>query len=206
MTTASTTNFDISKISPGRAIQLWYGLPIPAPNTVIALHSDGTPDGLTAPNARHLGFTDKGAILTAKGTWKDVNADEQSGAIKTVFDSGMMGIAADLLQTEDMNIMQLLSAGHGTMTTVSTPQAGKRLGFGIGTQTYTSLAAIWALEADPTKFCIFHIFRAANKNGIGDLNRSRTEKPMVKADFQGYDVAGRLATDAQGYYFIPDAS
>lgn len=198
----TATNFDITKISAGRVVQLWYGLAIPAVGAIATLHTDGTPDATANPSAKHLGFTDKGAVVTARGEWTDYMGDEQSGPLKTVFAAGEMRITADLLQVEDMNIMQLLSSGFGTLAAIT---GGQRLGFGVGTQAYTSLAAIWALEADSTKYCIFHIFRSANKSGIS-FNKSRTEKSIVSADFQGYDIAGRTATEAMGYYYVPTAS
>lgn len=194
-------NNNVTRISAGREVTIWYGLSIPALNAIATLDpATGTPDALANPNAKHLGLTDKGAVLTAKGSWVDFNADEQSSPVKTVFDAMDMRIGVDALQVEDMDIMQLLTSGFGTLT--SPAGGGKRLGFGIGTQAYSSIAAIWKMEADPTKHCIFHIFKAANKGGLS-FSKSRKDKSVQPADFMGYDVPGRGEADSVGYYFVP---
>ncbi len=200
---ATALNNNVTRISAGREVTIWYGLSVPAAGAILAIDpATGTPDLTVNPNARHLGLTDKGAVLTAKGTWVDFNADEQSSPIKTVFDAMDMRIGCDALQVEDMDIMQLLTSGFGTLTS---PAGGKRLGFGIGTQAYSSIAAIWKMEADTTKYCIFQIFKAANKGGLG-FNKSRKEKSVQPADFMGYDVPGRGEGDSVGYYYVPNAA
>ncbi len=197
-------NADVTKISAGRKVDLWYNVSIPAAGAVISLDpTTGAPDLTTNPNAKHLGLTDKGATLTAKASYQDFNADELSSPVKTVFSGQEMSIAAALMQVEDMDIMQLLTSGFGTLTS---PSGGKRLSFGIGAQAYSSIAAIWRLEADTTKFCIFHIFKAINKNGIDGFNKSRVEKSTVNAMFMGYDIPGRAETETVGYYYIPNVT
>lgn len=198
---AVTLNNNVTRISAGREVTIWYGLSIPLTGAVMTVDANGLPDAAN-PNAKHLGLTDKGAVLTAKGSYVDFMADEQSSPIKTVFDAMDMRIGTDVLQVEDMDIMTLLTSGFGTQ---SAPAGGSRLGFGIGTQAYSSIAAIWKMEADPTKYCIFHIFKAANKAGL-TFNKTRKDKSVQPCDFAGYDIPGRVATESVGYYYVPNAA
>ena len=59
-TTASTLNFDKTKVARGPG-KLWLNVALPAAGAVLTLHSDGTPDATTNPNAKHVGMTKAGA-------------------------------------------------------------------------------------------------------------------------------------------------
>ena len=199
-TTTTASNYDVTKIAAGTKVMFYAGLGIPSAGARLTLHTDGTPDATTYTTAVHLGFTDKGCTLTAKGSWQKYYADDFASPIKVALDATEMSIQADLLQVEDFALMTKLTAGMGTYATGS---GYKELAFGIGTVTYESVAAIWASEADSTKFCVFHIYKALNEGGIDGMNIARKgDKAIVKANFTGFDVTSRAATDTVGKYWM----
>jgi hypothetical protein len=192
----TATNYDVAAIANSIG-QLWYDVSIPAGGGRITLHTDGTPESVANPNAKHLGMTREGAKYLVKPTSEDFFADEFRAPIKSGL-TGMEGsISAELLQVTDTEILEALSPGFGTRTTGS---GYEQLTFGALTLTYASIALIFPLEADPTKFGVFQLYKARNEQGIegGTSNKSLTGMPVL---FKGYEVTSRAAADTFGTFW-----
>lgn len=189
----TAVNWDVAAIANSRG-QLWANVAIPGAAGRITLHTDGTPESVANPDAVHLGMTREGAKYLVKPTSEDFFADEFRAPIKSSL-TGMEGsISAELLQVTDMEILELLSAGFGDRVTAA---GYDQVTFGALTLVYTSIALIFPLEADATKYGVFQLYKARNDSGIegGVSGKSLSGIPVL---FKGYEVTSRAAADTFG--------
>ena len=199
MTIHSETNFDTTEIRAGSAGQLWAGLTVPPPGTLLLLHSDGTPDATTNPFAKHLGMTKEGSVATFEVATTDFFADEFPSPIKTTVDQVNARIEGALLQVFDFDILEILTPGFGTKA------SAKAITFGTRPLLYTSVALIFPQESDPTKFAVVQLYDAINVGGLAIAvgRKTMTEIPI---NFKARTIAQRVpATDAMGSFYIQPA-
>ena len=201
-TTPGTINYDTTKIRAGNPGQLWAGCSVPPPGSLLALHTDGTPDKTTNPNALHLGMTKEGSTATFEVATTDFYADEFPTPIKSTVDQVNARIEGALLQVFDFKLLEMLTPGFGT--NVATPPAGasKQLTFGVRTLIYTSVVLIFPQEADPSKFAVVQLYDAINVGGLV-INVGRKTMTEIPFNFKARTIAQRVpATDAMGNFFI----
>lgn len=193
----TATNNDVTVIanSPG---QLWAGLAIPAGGAALTLDTDGTPDATANPSAIHLGMTREGAVFNVKPAFEQFYADEFSSPIKVRMTALEATLSAELLQITDADVLQKITAGFGTY---SSALGYERTTFGVGVQSYTSIALIFPTEADVTKFAVFHLYKAFNENGLDSVAITRKGMSGINVMFRGVDITTRTATDTVGAYW-----
>lgn len=200
---ATPLNFAPTKIKAGSIGYLWAGLAIPAVGArlTLAANADGimTPDATANPNALHLGLTRAGATAKIIPAYSGYKADEYASDIKKTMDGLASTIEAELLQTLDISILKLLSSGFGTYASGT---GYDELAIGIGAQTYTSLALIFPTEADPSKYCVVHLYKAFNSMGLDALGSARKDMAGLKVKFEALDIPSRSGGDTQGKFFI----
>jgi hypothetical protein len=194
----TATNYGITKIRAGSVGQLWVGCAIPAGSARMTLASDGTPDATANPNAKHLGMTREGATFNVKPGFENFMADEFSSPVKTRMTGLEMTIAAEILQVEDWDILEQITAGFGTRVTDTTFD---QLTFGIGSQSYTSVALIFPTEGDKTKYAVFQLYKAFNEAGLDSLQISRKTMSGARVTFRGLDITSRDITDLSGSFW-----
>lgn len=191
----TATDYDVSKIIQTKA-QLWAGLAIPGSGARLTLHTDGTPDATANPNAVHLGMTKEGAKIMAKTNFNEFYADEFVDAIKRSIEKQEMSIEAELLQF-DIDILALITPGAGTKATGS---GYEQIKFGQIDIVYSSVALIWPTEADPTKFGVFHLYKALNTQGF-ESAIGRKQLSGLPVRFQGQAITTRATTDTTGAWW-----
>lgn len=166
----------------------------------LILHSDGTPDASQNPNALHIGWTDAGSTFSIKPTFQQFFADESPDPIISRVTAQEAIISGSLLQVMDMDLVEVLNP----TATRSDVMGSKGVTFGIATPVYTSVALIWPMEEDPTRFGVVHLYKAFNDAGLaGNI----TSKDISKSPyaFRGLAVSTRAATDRVGRFFVQNA-
>lgn len=194
----TTLNNDGSKIILGPG-NIWADVAIPGAGARLTLHTDGTPESVANPNAKHLGLTKSGSTVTFGLETQDFESDElTSPHLSRIIKQPMM-IEAELLQLTDLaNVMKYVMPG----ATYSTAAGYKELAFGgLNAITYYSFALICADVADPTKFICIQLYKAYNKSGV-NFTITRKDQGAGKVQLQGLSIATRAIGDQTGKMFI----
>jgi hypothetical protein len=191
------TTLDITKVQKGPS-KIWFGLAIPGASSYLTIGADGTPDATQNPNAKLVGLTDKGAAFSIIRTITDEMFDEVKYPLAQTVDQLGGSIKCDASQVLDVDLLTLITAGIGTALT---PTAKLAWTLGDIALTYTSIAVIAPTKNDPTKFVVFHLYRAYNKSNI-DMELSRQARAKIPLEFQGSAIATRASTDLFGCLYI----
>lgn len=181
--------------------QLWSGIPVPGAGARLTLAADGTPDATANPAAKHLGATTAGTKLMAKATYTSYNVDEFRAPIATNIDAVEMAISANLVGVTDLELMEILTPGLGTYSTAS---GYKQLTMGARAIVYTGIAFIFPLISDPTKYGVWHLYKALNTTGL-EFTAARKELGSTPVSFTGYEITTRSAVDTIGSYWMQSA-
>lgn len=179
----------------GIIAQFWYGLAIPGAGARLTLHTDGTPESVANPTAKHLGHTTEGWEFSAKAETEDQSVDELVTPVDTILTNLNVAIAANLAQTQDFSVLQLLASGFGTFGTAAgyeQIQMGTPSGL-----VYASVALIIPTKADVTKFQIYNLYRSKNDSGIANQIK-RKGMGNNPVSFRGFAISSRAATDQVG--------
>lgn len=185
-------NFNAAQITANYG-WFWVGLAIPAASARLTLFTDGTPDATANPTAKHLGHTTEGWEMTANSARQDIEVDEQAAAIDTVITQLTVGLAANLVQTQDISgVLQHLVSGFGTYSTAA---GYEQITGGITTITYTASALISPTKNDATKFLIYNLYKSLNDSGLANQVRRKTmgNNPVA---FRGFAITTRAAVDS----------
>lgn len=196
----TATNRDSTKIQTGSPGMLFAACAVPGAGARATLHTDGTPDSTANPNAVGLGLTREGATMEIVPSVEAVEADELTAPIKKIQTAVTMRLTVELLQPVDFEILQFIASTWGTYDT----QSGyDEMTVGLAaTQTTTSLLLSWPLEADPTKFGVFHIYDADVPGGFSGFQISRKITSGLPITFEGNALTGRASADQVGNFWI----
>lgn len=148
---------------------LWLKLAIPAAAGTITLHTDGTPESVANPTAQHVGMFKTGTEVEIAAEVQERTSDNLTAPYAVSLRTTKATIKGDMLQVLDTLLIATLSLGGTRITST-----GKEIiQFGaISSVAYSSVAAIWALAEDATKFAVVNLYRAYNASGWkATLNR-----------------------------------
>lgn len=193
----STLNWNAAQIT-NQFGYFWIGLAIPGAGARITLHTDGTPESVANPNAKHLGHTSEGWEMTAAASTEDMTVDEQVAPIDTSVSDLAVALAANLVQTQDISgVLQHLVSGFGTYATAA---GYEEIRLGITTIVFTACALITPTKNDATKFLVYNLYKSKNDSGLANQVRRRAlgNNPVA---FRGYGITSRAATDTVGNVF-----
>jgi hypothetical protein len=177
---------------------MWVDLAIPAANARATLHTDGTPESVANPSAKHLGHTTEGWEVQAAAEVEDQFFDEIAAAVDSVINQINVSLAANLGQTQDISgVLRYLVSGFGTYGTAA---GYEQIQLGIATLVYTSCALITPTKADATKFMIYHLYKAKNDSGLANQIKRRGlgSNPV---SFKGFAITSRALTDSVGNWW-----
>lgn len=177
--------------------KLYRGVAIPGAGARITLETDGTPEAVANPNAKHLGATKAGAKLMIKSTLTNFSVDEFRAAIVTNLDALSMGIACELVGITDLDLITYALPGVGTKGAAA---GYEQVQIGSKAIAYDSVALIFPLIEDTTKYGIFHIYKALNDAGV-EWAQSRKELGFTPLNLVGYEITTRAATDTLGNFW-----
>ena len=193
----STSNFSATHITNQFGL-FWVELAIPGAGARITLHTDGTPESVANPNAKHLGHTTEGWEVKAATTVEEQFFDEQVAAIDSVINQLDVSLAANIGQTQDISgVLRYLTSGFGTYGTAA---GYEQIQLGITTLVYTSCALITPTKSDATKFMVYNLYRSKNNAGLANQVKRKGlgNNPVV---FTGYGITSRASTDTVGNYW-----
>jgi hypothetical protein len=167
----------------------------------LILHTDGSPDASQNPNAKPVGWTQDGAEWLVKPNVLNFTPDESLEPVISRVQAEEKVISGSAWEVGDMDLAEILMP----TATRSDVMGSKGLTFGgSGVITYTSVAVIAPLEGDPTRFAVFHLYKAFNDQGLAAQLTSKkpTASPFA---FRGQAIGTRAAGDRAGRYFITNA-
>lgn len=196
MTTASTINWETEAVAlgPGR---LWTKLSVPAANGKLVLHSDGSPDAGTNPDAIHVGMTEAGSAVSVKQTFQDFFADEFQDPIIKRITAQEAAITGSWIQVLHYDILEVMTPG---VTRADGAGFDKVTFGGNRTINYYSTALIFPLEDNPDLFGVFHLYKAINDPGLAFEVGSKKLGTSPFA-FKGVAITSRAAGDQTGAYW-----
>lgn len=176
----------------------WIGLAIPGAGARITLHTDGTPESVANPSAKHLGHTTEGWEMSALTTTEDQFLDETVSPVDSVINEATVALAASLAQTQDISgVLQHLVSGFGTYGTAA---GYEQIQIGVTPLLYVASALIFPTKADVTKFMIYNLYRSKNDSGLANqIKRKGLGNNPVS--FKGYAITSRAATDTVGNFW-----
>ena len=195
---ASSLNFSTTKIT-NQYGWFWVGLAIPGAGARITLFTDGTPDSIANPTAKHVGHTDVGWEMKAAVSATDQAVDELLVPIDSVVDTLDVALSANLVQTQDVSgVLQHLVSGFGTYGTAA---GYEQIQLGITSRVYTASALIFPSKNDATKYMVYNLYRSLNDSGLANQIKRRGlgNNPVA---FKGYGITSRAATDQVGNFWL----
>jgi hypothetical protein len=167
----------------------------------LILDENGAPDADQNPNGKHVGWTQDGAEWLVKPNVLNFIPDESLEPVISRVQAEEKVISGSAWEIGDMDLAEILMP----TATRSDVMGSKGLTFGgSGVLGYTSIAVIAPLEGDPTRFAVFHLYKAFNNAGLAAQLTSK--KPTASAfAFQGQAIGTRVKGDRAGRYFITNA-
>lgn len=181
---------------------LWGSLAIPSASARMTLTAPAsgtgkTPDATENTTAFHFGATKAGSKLMIKPSFDKFNVDEFRGPIVTNVGGVEMGINCELVGVTDMDVIKNLLAGVGTYSTAS---GYKQVTIGSLAIAYQCVALVFPLIEDTSRNGVFMMYSALSDSGV-EWTQSRKELGFVPANFVGFEVTTRAATDSLGNYW-----
>lgn len=189
--TAKTYNTAMVELGPG---DIWLNVATPGAAARVTIHTDGTPESVANPSAKHLGMTLEGAKLIYTPGLTNYESDEQAAPIITQLSGEEARIEGSSLQILDTALMTYLIAG----ATFSSGAGFEQNSIG-GKQTVATFSVLYVapVYADTSKFLVMSLYKAYNASGwSADL--SRKKMAVVPFSFFGLSIASRAAGDQLG--------
>lgn len=187
------TTIDVTKTQKN-ASRIYFGLAIPAASQYLTIGAGGVPDGTENPNAKLVGLTEQGAMITLTKTFTEEFFDEFKYPLERNLDQVGGSIKCAASQVLDEDLLSIATVGVGTP---STPTGKKAWAIGEGTLAFTSVAAIAPTKANPAKYVVFHLYQAYN-NAPFEMALSRQTRAKIDLDFVALAIPTRAATDIVG--------
>lgn len=188
-------NFDNTTvvIGPGK---LYGDLAVPGHGGRLILE-DGAPDLTQNPDAKHIGYTREGTEFTIVPQITNFFADESSFPIVSRVQQEVAQITGEALQVADFDLQEILNP-TSTRTTI---QGIDGVHFGGNTLlTYTSVAVVFPLEEDPTRYGVVQLYKAYNNAGLA-ARVTRTNLAGIPFAFQGIAIGTRPTGDQVGVFW-----
>lgn len=189
--TAKSYNTNYVELGPG---DIWLDIAVPGAGGRVTLHTDGTPESVANPSAKHLGMTQEGAKLIYSPNLTNFESDEMTAPIITQNVGEELRIEGAMLQVLDSTLITKLIAG----ATYSTAAGYEQNTVG-GKQTVATFTVLYVapIYADVTKFLVVNLYKAYNAAGW-QTDVSRKKMSAVPFNFFGLSISTRAAGDQLG--------
>ena len=192
----STISYNAQKVltGPGRC---WLDVAVPASGSRITLHTDGSPESVANPNAKHLGMTEAGSTMKVGNNMEQFQADELTSPFKSQLVGEEAAISGNMFQIEDFVLTEKLMPG----ATKTSGSGYEMITFG-GKVTVSafSVAVIGPTSTDSTKFAVFQLYSCINFGGL-EYNLTRKKPSSSPYEFRGLSVGTRPEGDQVGQFW-----
>lgn len=187
--------FDVLKTTK-QPCKIYVGLGVPGAGAELTLTA-GEPDGTENPNSLHLGLTDDGAKLMGEVSTTEEFFDEFEEALEETVEQRTLKITANLSQVMDFDLLEQVLNGLGTRADV----AGKnKITFGEAPLVTTGCAVVFKLKEDPTKYGVWHLYKASFKSKF-ETPISRQTRGVIPVEIIGLGIPGRADADRIGSFW-----
>ncbi len=162
------------------AADLWWNVAKPASgNHVITLASDGTPDAVANPSARHLGLVDSASVFSYGPKYDLEKTDQDTAPVVAFLTEEEADIEATMKQLTFTNVMQYCMPA-GLFSDGS--KEGVTLGQGNNIVVQPAPLAIIAPSADPNyKWVVALLYQAFPASGVKlEMTRAKTAAYQIK--------------------------
>lgn len=192
--TSKAYNTAMVELGPG---DIWLNVATPGTGARVTIHTDGTPESVANPSAKHLGMTLEGARLIYTPGLTNYESDEQTAAIITQLSGEEARIEGSSLQILDTALMTYLMAG--ATYAAGAGYESNTLG---GKQTVATFSVLYVapIYADTSKFLVVSLYKAYNAAGW-QADLSRKKMAAVPFNFFGLSIASRAAGDQLGNWW-----
>jgi hypothetical protein len=200
MTTATSRPYTGADVPQGPA-EVWIKASLPAANVPVALHTDGSLDGLTNATAVFLGKLRDGARWSYKPSLFEGKSDESPSSFRRLIEEENFMISGEWMENQSAVKLAAMMVG-ATSVAVTGPPAGTLLTVGGLTIPPTfSVVLVWTQPEAPTKFISVQIYKALNSAGIeNDITKKKLGGSPF--EFQAQSVDTRAVGDRLGAVFI----
>lgn len=189
--TAKSYNTALVELGPG---DVWLNVATPAGGARVTIHTDGTPESVANPSAKHLGMTQEGSKLIYTPSVNNFESDEQTAPIISQIGGEELRLEGSSLQILDTALITYLMAGATYATA-----AGYEQNTVGGKQTLATFSLLFVapIFADTTKFLVLSIYKCYNAAGW-QADLSRKKMAVVPYNFFGLSISSRTAGDQLG--------
>ena len=183
-----------------RSCDVWIDCAIPAAGAKPTLHTDGTPESVANPSAKHVGYLRGGTKFLYKWTKKDAMDDQHTAPHRSKRVGEELRIEGRWLQVLDSVLLDSLSSGG----TLSTPSGGKLLELG-GDRTITTTCVYLIAERvdSPGDYICCIIFAAIPTEGL-EFTFSEEDESDSPLGLTGQVIASRADGKQLGSIYIDD--
>ena len=190
--------YSSAQIQRGMA-DAWWDVAKPASGThVIPLFTDGSPDAMANPNAKHLGLMDSATMVDYTPKYDEEKADQDTGTVARFLTEEDAVLEVTCKQISFQNVMQYcLPPGFFSQ---SGPPAleGVTLGQGGNILVTPAPLAIVAPPADPAYKWVVALLYAASPISAVKLPMEKGKTAVYQVQFKGISDLTRPAGDRLG--------
>lgn len=190
-------SYDASKVILGPG-DLWAKVAVPAGGaraTIDTTSSVHTPDATAHPNAKHIGMTVEGTVVTYKPEIQNFSCDELTAPFLSRIVSEPLSIKGAMYQVFDWDLLELMTVGgvKGTGTGYEEMPVGGRSAIPT-----TSIILIAPDITTPgTYYTIVQLYKTFNQAGW-EFGVTRKNPANLAFEFMGQSVTTRTVGDQIG--------
>lgn len=183
-------------------VDVWAKNGVPGAAAAPTLASDGTPDSVSNPSAKHMGMLLKGGGFSVNAELQERKSDNLVAPYEIRVLTATMSIKGDMLQF-DAALLGLITPGATIPGTPPTAKTGITIG-SVSAVNSSCVMAVWERKT-AGKFYNAVIYSAYQKNGF-DLALNRNEDGAADVEFASLAVTSRASTDQVGAVWLDDLS
>lgn len=187
-------SYDATKIILGPG-DLWAKVAVPTAGNRLTVHTDGTPESVANPTAKHIGMTKEGCEVSYKPSVEEFTADELTSPFLSRIVGEVLAIKGEMFQVFDWALLAAMTVGG----TYNTNMAYEELTIGGKSDVVTVSVALIAPDINnpTTKFVVAQLYKSYNKEGWA-FRVTRKQPASLPFNFEGQAVTTRASGDQVG--------
>lgn len=195
-TTATARPYTGADVPQGPA-EVWIKTALPAANTAVVLHTDGSMDATLNTTAVFMGKLAAGAKWSYKPSFFEGKSDESPSSFRRLIDEEELMISGEWMETQSAIKLAAMMAG-ATSQAITGPPATTLIQLGGLTvpPTFTAVL-VWTQPEAPTKFISVQLYKTLNTAETGsDISKKKLGGSPF--EFRALSVDSRAVGDRLG--------